>query len=364
MKNIKIILIALIGLLISSNSYAAWPFSSNNGFVSKNDFNQGKFKGFNIGALKDYDERYIDELAPTGANIVRVIVPFTFCKPVEDKMPCIYQVSPDNVEKLKKMSDQFGKKNIKIIVSALFYEKQKGDFWKSKMLQAGMSDSWKYFADQIKDDKNIAALELYYSPDESSLPDKHKVSRAWSIAGYNMIKAIRNVDTNHVIIFQVPNGDPANIKGLLDLNDNNIVYGFDMFYPNALTLQGIINKQSFPYPLGAEYGLDPLFTGKATIIDKKALSDYLQPIIDFKNKGNAVFISSWGIVYYAPQGSAYRYLTDVLSIFNDNKLSWAYYGFRINKAFDPFIAGENISDDARTPEASLITLLRENMEKK
>lgn len=362
----KIILFISFGLslfLLSGYTQAAWPFNSNNGFVQKKEFNEGKFKGFNIGEIKEYDERYIDEIVPTGANILRVIVPFNFCTPVGDKMPCIYEVNKDNVEKLKKMSKQFGDHKIKIIVSAFFYEKEKGDFWKSKMLQSGMSDAWKRFADQIKEDKNIAALEIYYSPDASGLPNKHKVSKAWSIAGYNIIKSIRNVDQNHIIIFQVPEGDPKNIDGLLDLNDNNIVYGFDMFYPSAVTLQGIINKNNYPYPLGAEYGLDPLFTGRPSIIDKKALSDYLQPIIDFKNKGNTVFISSWGMVYYAPEGSTYRYLSDVLSIFNNEKLSWAYYGFRINKSFDPFIIGENISDEARSPEASLISLLRDNMKK-
>lgn len=363
-KKITLFFLLLILIFINQDkAYAFLGFGTNSGFVMRNDFDNGTLKGFNVGELKsDYDSRYMDELANTGANIVRVIVPFTLCPEDKDhNISCIYQVSPDNVKNIQNMSKVFSAKKIKIIISAIFYEKNKGDFWKNKELQKGMSDAWTKFADQIKEDKNIAALELYYSPDASQLPNIHKESRAWSIAGYNMIKAIRNVDPNHVIIFQVPEGDPKNIEGLLDLNDSNIVYGFDMFYPTQITLQGLYNYKKYPYPLGAEYGLDSTKTGIAKVIDKSALNDYLKPIIDFKSKGNSVFISSWGIVYYAPQDSSYRYVSDVLSILSQNKIGWAYYGFRINKFFDPFIAGTKISDTQRTPEASLITLLRESM---
>lgn len=362
--NFIIKILTIMILFISFNSQA-WIFDDK--FVKAKDFNKGTFKGFNIGALKtDYEERYIKELEETGSNVVRVIVPFEYCSPNENnELKCIYEVKEDTVKNLKKMNDQFKSKNIKIIISAYFYEKEKGDFWKNKMLQTGMSNAWKYFADQIKDEENIAALEIYYAPDHSNMVNPNKVSEVWSIAGYNIIKSIRSVDKNHAIIFQVPNGLPSNFKGVLDLDDDNIVYGFDMFHPEQITLQGIGNyQQVLNYPLGAEFGLDPFGTGNVKVIDKEELREFLSPIFEIKKEGKNVIITSWGIVHYAPQGSGYKYVNDVLNLFNENKISWLYYGFRINKELDPFIAGDTINDTARTPEAALITLLRENMKGK
>lgn len=358
--------IFIVFLFISPYANSAWFFGGNDKFIKAKDFNNGEIKGFNIGEIKDYDDRYINELSETGANVVRVIVPFNFCKPDNyNELKCIYNVSSENVDKLKKMNDQFKEKNIKIIVSAYFFEKNKGDFWKNKMLQSGMSDAWKYFADQIKEEDNIAALELYYAPDGSGMVNPYKATEVWSIAGYNMIKSIRSVDENHAIIFQLPAGDLNNLKSILPLDDDNIVYGVDLFYPVQITLQGLgENQQVLSYPLGAEFGLDPYNSGKVKVIDKQALEENIEALVDFKNKGNPVFITSWGIVHYAPQGSGYRYVKDMLDILSKNKISWAYYGFRINKALDPFIAGDTINDNARTPEAPLITLLKENMKMK
>lgn len=360
----KIFLFFFSLLILFSTQANAWLFDNN--FVKASEFNKGIFKGFNIGELKEYDERYIEEISNTGANIVRVIIPFNFCKANNNnELNCIYEVNKENVEKLKKMNKQFSDVKIKVIISGYFYEKVKGDFWQNKMLQTAMSDSWRYFADQIKNEENIAGIEIYYAPDNSSMINPHKSSEMWSIAGYNMIKAIRSVDKNHAIIFQVPNGAIESIDNLLDLDDKNIIYGFDMFFPHQITLQGIGQyQQVLTYPLGAEYSLDPYKNGKSLVIDQKAIKEYIAPLVEFRNKGHNVIINSWGIVHYAPQGSSYRYVKDVLKIFDENSLSWVYYGFRINKALDPFIAGENIEDSARTPKASLITLLRENMKGK
>lgn len=365
MKN-KIAIFLLTLCCLFSTSANAWIFDGNK-FVKAKDFNNGTYKGFNIGAIKsDYDDRYLKEISETGANIVRVLVPFEFCIPDStNELKCIYEVKDETVKKVKEMNKKFAEKNIKVIISAFFYEKEKGDFWKNKMLQNGMSDAWTRFADQIKDDENIAALDIYYAPDDSNMINPYKASELWSVAGYNMIKAIRKVDSNHAILFQVPKGQPNNAKALLDLDDQNVVFGFDMFYPEQITLQGIgANNQVLNYPLGAEFALDPTNSGKVKIIDETALREYLQPMFDFKNTGKPVFISSWGIVHYAPHGSGYRYLQDMLKILNENDISWAYYGFRINKELDPFIAGDTINDQARTPEAPMISLLMENMKKK
>ena len=364
---IKKLIKSLIATALISSSFSvfAWPFSSNNaGYVNASDFNNGNIKGFDIGAVQsEYNKNYMDEIKTTGANVVRLIVPFEFCTPVNDQMPCIYHVSDENIKKVENASKVFGQNKIKVIVSAYFYQKSKGDFWKNKMLQTGMSDAWKKFAEQISNDKNIAALDLYYAPDEAGMVNPYKISQLWSVAGYNLIKSIRTVDKHHAIIFQVPDGSPDNIKNLQNMDDDDLVYGFDMFYPNQITLQGISSQYSnvLPYPLGAEYNIDTDHSGSAKIINKDALQEYLKPIYDFKQASHNVFISSWGIVHYAPDGSAYRYINDVLSIFDQYKLSWAYYGFRINKNMDPFIFGTDINDTARSPESPLISSLRDNM---
>lgn len=360
---IKNIILILFITTLSFTCNAAWFFGTS-GFITSNDFKNNKIKGFNIGIIEQHDKEYYDELSATGLNTVRVIIPFNRCT---DANKCIYNVSDKSLKDLNSLIENSKKYNFKIIIVGQFQQNISGDYWRSKLLQNGISKAWRIFAEQYSQEKQIAAYDIFFNPNGTGLINPNKVYEYWAKGAYIIISNIRDVDSNHTIIYQIPNSDPLSINNTLDIPDNNLVYGVDMFYPWQITLQGTMPqyKESLLYPLGLEFRLDPFGTGQPRSINKDDLALYLSKVKDWSIKNQkAILISNWGIVHYAPNNSAYRYTNDLLDIFKTDGFSWMYYGFRINQALDPYIADENAKSITRTSLAPVITLLREDMKGK
>lgn len=356
-----IILLLLISFSFTSN--AAW-FSRSSGFITSEDFKNSKIKGFNIGVIEKHEKEYYDELSATGLNTVRVVIPFVRCA---DANKCIYNITDISDKALKDLIENSKQYNFKIIVVGQFQQNPQGDYWQSKLLQAGISKAWKRFAEQYKDEKQIAAYDIFYNPNPQGLINPNKIIEYWTKGAYTIVSNIRDVDENHTIIYQIPNSDPLSMDKIQEIPDNNIVYGVDMFYPWQITLQGSLPqyKERLLYPLGLEFRLDPFGMGQPRAINKDDLTLYLSKVKSWSDKNNKpIIISNWGIVHYAPNNSAYRYVNDILDIYKSNGFSWMYYGFRISQPLDPFIADENPQTITRTPLAPIITLLRENMKGK
>lgn len=360
---IKNIVLLLFLAVFSFTCNAAWFFGTS-GFVTSEDFKNNKIKGFNVGIIDKHQKEYYEELSATGLNTVRVIIPFERC---QDANKCIYNVSDKNNEFLKDLIENSKTYNFKIILVGQFQQNSSGDYWKSKLLQNGIAKAWRRFAEEYKDEKQIAAYDIFYNPNSTGLINPNKVIEYWTKGAYSIIANIRDVDTNHTIVYQIPNSDPLSIDKIEEIPDNNVVYGIDMFYPWQITLQGYLPqyKERLLYPLGLEFRLDPFGMGQPRAINKDDLILYLSKAKAWSEKSNkAILVSNWGIVHFAPNNSGYRYVNDVLDIYKQNGFSWMYYGFRVNQPLDPYIADENEKSITRTPLAPLITLLREDMKGK
>jgi hypothetical protein len=63
--------------------------------------------------------------------------------------------------------------------------------------------------------------------------------------------------------------------------------------------------------------------------NKEQLRRVLQPVIDFqRDYGVPIYIGEFSAIRWAPDDSAYRYLKDVIELFEENNWSWAYHAFR------------------------------------
>lgn len=371
----NLILVFLLCPVFGSNA-AFSLFSQNNETV--NAFKSGNIKGFNIGVLAEHDAGYYKELKETGAKTIRVIIPFSKCeqttqindapedvsqiqsKSIEPK--CIYKIDKKTVESFNKLLKQANQDNFNIIVVGNFEQNPQGDYWTSNKLQKGISIAWQRFSEIYKNENKIIAYDIFNNPNAVGLNDSQKVQEYWIKGASDIIRHIREVDTNRVIIYQVPYGDALVADKIKPLEDNKIVYGFDMYYPYAITFQGMNQtyNERFSYPLGQEFNLDPFGDGKPRAIDIDDLRLYLSRVSNFSKDNNVpIIISSFGIVHYAPNRSGYRYIQDVTTIFKENNFSWMYQGFRVNQAMDPFIASENPNGIERSSSAPMISLLTE-----
>lgn len=374
-KIFKALLLTTSFSLLSATAYAK-------DFLSAQDYTKSGLRGFNIGLLSEHDDAYYKELSATNANIVRVILPFNFCtakdmsnqkiKVTEEKdissaklsptPSCVYEVSSKNQDMLKKLLTAGTQYGFYVLPVGTFAQKTQGDFWTDAHLQQGMVDAWKNFAKQYKDYSTIAGYDLLYSPNNVGLPQGADPKKYWKQGATYMIKAIREVDKKHPVIFETtPYADPTTLSSFTPFDDDNIVYAFNMYYPYDITLQGTSESYGYrvPYPAGLEYGVQPFPDQPPRAIDIKDLRLYLKDAAVWGvNNKVPVLVTEFGIAHWAPNGSAFRYTSDVTKIFEENGWSWINQGFRINKAMDSYIASDDPNDTSRSPEAPVISVLK------
>lgn len=377
--NKKLLSIGLFSCLMTFSSISSAALD----FISAKDFSDSnKLRGFNIGVVDTHNDNYYQELSATKINAVRVILPFRRCtaateQATEKKTPekledvkadavspvpkCIYEVSPDNISKFESILKQAVVHKFYVIPAAEFQQDPMGDFWTVPKLQQGMVDAWKDFATKYKDHSIIAAYEIMNNPPADGLPQGTNVSDYWSKGGDYIIQGIRSVDKKHAIIFPMaPSGLPTSFKNFKPLADKNIVYGLNMYYPLDITMQGVNPSFSYriPYPAGLEYGIQPIPGQPPRAIDINDLRLYLQDAGVFAKANNVpIIVSEFGIVHYAPNGSAFRYVSDVTKVFEEYNWSWMYQGFRISAAFDPYIASDDPEDTTRSSISPIMNVL-------
>lgn len=372
----KILLLASSLSLMSATTYAK-------DFLSAQDYNKSGLRGFDIGVLSEHDSSYYQELSDTKANIVRVIVPFNYCSApdvskktikvssesdisadnVSPTPSCVYQVTDQNKKMLKDLLTAGTTYGFYVLPVASFEQKTQGDFWTDAHLQEGMVNAWKTFANNYKDYSTIAGYDLLYSPNSIGLPQGADVKKYWTQGANYIIKAIRTVDNKHPVIFETaPYADPTTLSSFTPFKDKNVVYAFNMYYPYDVTLQGTSEQYGYrlPYPAGLEYGIQPFPDQPPRVIDLQDLRLYLKDAALWGNTNKVpIIVTEFGIAHWAPNGSAFRYTSDVTKIFEENGWSWINQGFRVNKAMDPFIASDDPNNTTRTPEAPVITVLKD-----
>ncbi len=132
---------------------------------------------------------------------------------------------------------------------------------------------------------------------------------------------------------------------------SNVVYSVHMYVPHTFTHQGVGRPgQPVDYP--------GLVDGKP--YDKAALEAALKPTIDFQKRYNvAIYIGEFSAIRWAPGDSAYRYLKDVIDIFEAHGWDWSYHAFREWDGWSVEHTGDRANRAPATTETSRQRLLRE-----
>ncbi|MCX8154968.1 MAG: glycoside hydrolase family 5 protein [Verrucomicrobiae bacterium] len=143
----------------------------------------------------------------------------------------------------------------------------------------------------------------------------------WAALAERAARAIRAEDPRRTIIVEPsPWGGPQGLADFVPLPLSNIVYSVHMYIPHRFTHQNVHGpSEPILYPGQAE--------GKYW--DARQLEAALQPVIDFQRRYNVhIYIGEFSAIRWAPEGSAYRYLKDVIEIFEKHGWDWSYHAFR------------------------------------
>jgi endoglucanase len=177
---------------------------------------------------------------------------------------------------------------------------------------------WQEIARKYKNVKTIWAYDLANEPVEPPAAERRA---DWQELAERAARAIRVIDPKRTIIVEPVDGNvPKAFEQLRPLTVPNVVYSPHMYLPFEFTHQG-----TFGRPAGYRYPGE--IAGK--IWGKAELEAALQPAIDFQQKfGVPMYVGEFGAVRWAPDGSACRYLRDLIDIFEAHGWDWTYHSFR------------------------------------
>ncbi len=188
----------------------------------------------------------------------------------------------------------------------------------SPACQRNFVQLWEDIARRYKDCPAIWGYDLANEPVEGVVEEG---LADWQELAQRAAKAIRAIDPQRTIIVEPPNwGSPDGLRELQPLDVPNVVYSVHMYVPGTFTHQGVHGgSRQYRYP--------GLIDGKTW--DKTQLEAALGPVVEFQNRyGVHIYIGEFSAIRWAPDNSAYRYLKDLIEIFEANGWDWSYHAFR------------------------------------
>jgi hypothetical protein len=197
--------------------------------------------------------------------------------------------------------------------------------FQEKKFQDAFMATWQKLAHKYKDSKVIWCYDLLNEAVETPHIPEDKGLLNWRELALKTSKEIRKIDPVKAIVIEpAPWGAPSALEWFEPFDPKevpNVVYSVHMYLPHVFTHQGVYDT-----PTGLVYpGKMP--DGKHW--DKEQLRKSLQVVKDFANDyGVAIYMGEFGSIRWAPENSTYRYLKDIIEIFEEEGWDWAYHAFR------------------------------------
>lgn len=218
-----------------------------------------------------------------------------------------------------------------------------------KRFQDSFIGWWEKIAQRYRGNKTVWGYDLVNEPVEGLMPDG---LMNWHALATETARRVRAVDADHAIIIEPePWGGPDGLADFEPIQVPGIVYSVHMYIPGQFTHQGVYDD-----PVGVRY--PGVIQGK--MWDKEQLRLALRPAIEFQRDfGAHIYIGEFSAIRWAPDESAFRYLRDVIDIFEEQDWDWAYHAFREWHGWSVEHGGDR-DDTARSPApTSREKLLRE-----
>jgi endoglucanase len=210
--------------------------------------------------------------------------------------------------------------------------------WDETPYQLRFQALWREIARRYANEPRIAAYDLLNEPVPTQTPAQ------WLALAQTLIGAIREVDTNHMIVMETVNWvfDRDNNSPLQDLDlstlnsfqslvsDANTLYDYHFYFPGNYTLQFESGTDGGSYPDGS--------IDEATIAGLHAprTVDYLSGEMEtvngfFVTNGVPINYGEWGTEGDPGKGGP-TYMRDMLNLMDARGLNWQFYF--MNRLYD------------------------------
>jgi len=211
--------------------------------------------------------------------------------------------------------------------------------FKDAACQQKFIEVWDKLARHYRDEPTVWAYDLLNEPAEGLVAPG---LMNWRTLAEHVARRIRAVDEKHGIIFEPgPHGGWKNLEYYEPLPLPGIIYSVHVYDPLKFTHQGVFNFA----PLGVSYPgeVDGVYW------DRDHLRKILEPVRDYQKDYNVpIYVGEFSAARWAPDGSAARYLSDCIAIFEEYGWDWTYHAFREWQGWSLEI-GEDFANESPAP---------------
>ena len=178
---------------------------------------------------------------------------------------------------------------------------------------------WRKIATRYRNARAVWGYDLVNEPVEEDVGED---CLDWHGLAERTGRAVREIDPDRALIVEAPPwGGPASLATFRPIDVSNVVYSAHMYEPMAFTHQGVFDPKS---PAQVYPGM---INGK--MWNRAALEETLRPVIEFQRRYNVhIYMGEFSAIRWAPGGSACRYLSDVIELFEKHGWDWSYHAFR------------------------------------
>lgn len=305
-------------LLCLTAMAGAAPVGSPTKMLTAADFSSLGLRGFNLGQRQQppLDESDFQDMAATGANLARIIVPLRKCEACTTYALALTDLA--YIDQVVAMGEKYG--FYVVLTLSPLPAGDKAKYWKDAGLQKSILDNWVKLAIRYRGRVGIAAYDLINEPVPQVWLDPQD---AWKEFSSRLIGAIRMNDPEHVIVVEPV--DWGHATGMVDwkpLPYTNLVYSFHFYEPYKMTHQGL-------------YGSRDVIAYPNTEWDKTRLSKMMEPARAFAARYRVpILVGEFSIVRWAPGNSVQNYLRDVIDLFEQEHWPWLYHAYREYPGWD------------------------------
>lgn len=186
----------------------------------------------------------------------------------------------------------------------------------TRWAESSFIDVWKVLARHYHGNSVIWGFDILNEPATGGT----QYAAKWQSIAKRTASAIYSIDRTRRIIVEPPYGDPGWMKQLKKLRTRNVTYSIHMYAPFEFThqdLYGMPPNINFPGFINGRYW------------DVAALRAVLKPVMDFQRINRVpIYVGEFSAVCYAPNNSAFNYLSAIIQVFEENGWNWTYHAFR------------------------------------
>jgi len=342
-------IVLLVGCVFAGPAFSVGMTS-----LSAADFQRQTYRGFTLDRASSKSKVDFDDLASMGVNLVRMWVYLERCARCK-----AYSIAPGNLEEIDRVVSFAEATHIHVILTMAPEAPERAAFWEDSALQASIIDIWSSLAKRYKGKAAMGGFDLINEPN----PPGNAKDAATQYAGFagRLIDAVRKIDPQRMIVYEpAPRGNTFYGFGSLEhpLPYDNVLYSPHFYKPVQITHQGIKNER-----VGEIY--------PSSRWNKARLSEQMEPVREFARKYKLpIYVGEFSCVRNVPGDTTYRWIADVVELFEAEGWSWTFHSFRGFHGWDQELppgaskpATAAAAASMRTMNTPVMTLLRSHLKK-